>query len=174
MRHLWTRPRALAFAYLHALAQFIQAADHGPAFALATSTNPQEGWSFDLGVNGRSGVTSTLEAELTYGLTQNIKLAVSGPVVFHADPFPRSSVTTNTPISGDFDRGGMRRLHLRGRENILKRLVVHAGAAISGHCRNFNVDTCGLARIELGLGAAMAVYFTPSRAPVFPMPRRAD
>ena len=30
------------------------------------------------------------------------------------------------------DRGGMRRLHLRGRENILKRLVVHAGAANLG------------------------------------------
>jgi transposase len=31
-----------------------------------------------------------------------------------------------------YDRGGMRRLHLRGRENILKRLVVHAGAANLG------------------------------------------
>jgi hypothetical protein len=76
--------------------------DHGPVFGLATPTNPQGGWSFDLGVNGRSGVTSTLEAELSYGLTQNIKLAVSGPVVFQPDPYPRSSVTTNTPMSGDF------------------------------------------------------------------------
>ncbi len=31
-----------------------------------------------------------------------------------------------------YDRGGMRRLHLRGRANILKRLVVHAGAANLG------------------------------------------
>ncbi len=31
-----------------------------------------------------------------------------------------------------YDRGGMRRLHLRGRENILKRLVVHSGAANLG------------------------------------------
>ena len=31
-----------------------------------------------------------------------------------------------------YDRGGMRRIHLRGRENILKRLVVHAGAANLG------------------------------------------
>ena len=69
---------------------------------LATPTNPQGGWSFDLGVNGRSGVASSLEAELTYGLTQNVKLAVSGPMVFQPDPFPRSSVTSNTPISGDF------------------------------------------------------------------------
>ena len=31
-----------------------------------------------------------------------------------------------------YDRGGMRRVHLRGRENILKRLLVHAGAANLG------------------------------------------
>lgn len=31
-----------------------------------------------------------------------------------------------------YDRGGMRRVHLRGRENILKRVVVHAGAANLG------------------------------------------
>lgn len=31
-----------------------------------------------------------------------------------------------------YDRGGMRRVHLRGRENILKRLAVHSGAANLG------------------------------------------
>jgi transposase len=31
-----------------------------------------------------------------------------------------------------YDRGGMRRVHLRGRENILKRLVVHSGAGNLG------------------------------------------
>ena len=31
-----------------------------------------------------------------------------------------------------YDRGGMRRVHLRGQENILKRLIVHAGAANLG------------------------------------------
>jgi len=85
-------------------AQLVSAADHGPVFGLATPTNPKGGWSFDLGVNGRGGgdMTSTLEAELSYGLTENLKLAVSGPVVFQPDPYSRSSVTTNTPISGDF------------------------------------------------------------------------
>jgi hypothetical protein len=91
-----------AVAAAMAMASVLNAADHGPVFGLATPTNPQSGWSFDLGVNGRSGTASNLEAELTYGLTQNIKLAVSGPVVFQPDPYPRSSVTTNTPISGDF------------------------------------------------------------------------
>ncbi len=97
-----TRPWVAAIAATLAVAQLGNAADHGPVFGLATPTNPQGGWSFDLGVNGRGGTTSTLEAELTYGLTQNLKLAVSGPVVFQPDAYPRSSVTTNTPISGDF------------------------------------------------------------------------
>src|SRR6266849_7681874 len=78
-------------------AQLVSAADHGPVFGLATPTNPKGGWSFDLGINGRGGSASNLEAELTYGVTQNLKLAVSGPLVFQPDPYPRSSVTTNTP-----------------------------------------------------------------------------
>src|SRR5689334_23300730 len=95
---------AIGIAAMMAAAH-LSAADHGPVFGLATPTNPRGGWSFDLGVNGRGGaggLTSSLEAELSYGLTQNLKLAVSGPVVFQPDPYPRSSVTTNTPISGDF------------------------------------------------------------------------
>ena len=101
MRNL-TRFMWAAVALLFANTQYLNAADHGPVFGLATPTNPKGGWSFDLGVNGRGGTASTLEAALSYGLTQNLKLAVSGPVVFHPDPYPRSSVTTNTPISGDF------------------------------------------------------------------------
>ncbi len=90
---------------LMAIAPLLRGADHGPVFGLATPTNPQAGWSFDLGVNGRGGtggLTSTLEGELSYGVTPNLKLAVSAPVVFEPDPYSRSSVTTNTPISGDF------------------------------------------------------------------------
>ena len=90
------------------LPQLLTVAQFGkpPIMGRSSDWRPRQirkgGWSFDLGVNGRGGAASTLEAELTYGLTQNIKLAVSGPVVFQPDPYPRSSVTTNTPISGDF------------------------------------------------------------------------
>jgi len=98
----YRRACVAAFLITSATAQYLNAADHGPVFGLATPTNPKGGWSFDLGVNGRSGHASALEAELSYGLTQNIKLAVSGPVIIQADPYPRSSVTTNTPMSGDF------------------------------------------------------------------------
>ena len=105
MIHSQALPWAIAMIALLGTAAHLTAADHGPVFGLATPTNPQGGWSFDLGVNGRggtSGISSTLEAELSYGVTQNLKLAVSGPVVFQPDPYPRSSVTENTPISGDF------------------------------------------------------------------------
>src|SRR5947209_11612578 len=97
--------KSCALAGVLAVAPNVRAADHGPVFGLATPTNPKGGWSFDLGVNGRGGAggpATTLEGELSYGLTPNLKLAVSGPIVFQPDPYPRSSVTTNTPISGDF------------------------------------------------------------------------
>ena len=100
-----TRTCAIAFAATLALAQVSSAADHGPVFGLATPTNPKGGWSFDLGVNGRGGTAgsaSNVEAELSYGLTANLKLAVSAPIVFQPDPYARSSVTMNTPTSGDF------------------------------------------------------------------------
>ncbi len=132
MHHSRIRQRALAFAFLLAMAQALQAADHGPVFGLATPTNPQGGWSFDLGVNGRSGVTSTLEAELTYGLTQNVKLAVSGPVVFQPDPLPRSSVTANTPITGDFSGLAWWRFHKKDFAGKRIESTVVAGPLIPG------------------------------------------
>jgi len=109
-----TRPWAAAIAATLTLAQLGAAADHGPVFGLATPTNPQGGWSFDLGVNGRGGMggtASTLEAELSYGLTPDLKLSISAPFVFQADPYARSSVTANTPISGDFSGLAWWRFH---------------------------------------------------------------
>jgi hypothetical protein len=76
--HLNMRRWAMALIATVAVAQDLNAADHGPVFGLATPTNPKGGWSFDLGVNGRGDTAATLEAELSYGLTQNIKLAVPG------------------------------------------------------------------------------------------------
>jgi len=108
------RPWAAALAATLTLAQLGAAADHGPVFGLATPTNPQGGWSFDLGVNGRGGtggIASTLEAELSYGLTPDLKLSISAPFVFQADPYARSSVTANTPISGDFSGLAWWRFH---------------------------------------------------------------
>ena len=54
-----------------------------------------------------------------------------------------------------YDRGGMRRVHLRGRANILKRPVVHAGAANLGLVK----------RKLLGVGTPRALQSRPG--PVF-------
>jgi hypothetical protein len=55
MLHSHTRRFAVAMAALMPVVPRLSGADHGPVFGLATPTNPQEGWSFDLGVNGRAG-----------------------------------------------------------------------------------------------------------------------
>jgi hypothetical protein len=97
------KPRSCALAFTAMLAvTHSYAADHGPVFGLATPTNPKGGWSFDLAVNGRSGAAANIETLLSYGVTQNLKLSVSGPIVVQPDPYARSSVTSNTPASGDF------------------------------------------------------------------------
>lgn len=111
MHQITTHWRTTAILGILATAQILRAADHGPVFGLATPTNPKGGWSLDIGVNGRSRTAATVEAELTYGLTQNLKLAVSGPIVLRPDPYPRSSVTTNTPVSGDFSGLAWWRFH---------------------------------------------------------------
>jgi len=54
-----------------------------------------------------------------------------------------------------YDRGGMRRVHLRGRENILKRLVVHAGAANLGLLMR-KLFGCGTPRALQGRLTALA------------------
>jgi hypothetical protein len=116
MLHSHRRKLIALVAALITAALPVSGADHGPVFGLATPTNPKGGWSLDLGVNGRAGsggVTSTLEAELGYGVTQNVKLTVSAPVVIEPDPYVRSTVTTNTPISGDFSGLGSWRFQKR-------------------------------------------------------------
>ena len=125
-----------AIAAIFAIAPLLSAADHGPVFGLATPTNPKGGWSFDLGANGRGGnggTTATVETELSYGLTQNLKLTASAPVVIEPDPYPPSSVTTNTPISGDFSGlawGRFQRKDLSGKR--IESTAV-SGIPIPGH-----------------------------------------
>src|SRR5216684_306383 len=59
-----------------------------------------------------------------------------------------------------YDRGGMRRVHLRGRENILKRLVVHSGAANLGLLMR-KVFGKGTPR---GLQGRLCILFSPPGA----------
>ena len=77
--------------YLLVASGSIYAAGHGPVFGLATPTNPAGGWSLDLSQMFRvapDGFGSMLRAELGYGITENLKIALSGPAVFAAEPLP--------------------------------------------------------------------------------------
>jgi hypothetical protein len=64
---------------LLSLGPYLFAADHGPVFGLATPTNPQGGWSFDLGVNGRGGcAVDNPDACRTAGRFSRVVLWTSG------------------------------------------------------------------------------------------------
>src|SRR6266436_2921617 len=83
----------------------LYASGHGPVFGLATPTNPAGGWSLDLSEMFRlahDGVGAMMRAEIGCGVTENLKLAVSGPAVFAAEPLPPARVSAFSPMGGDF------------------------------------------------------------------------
>jgi hypothetical protein len=89
---------------------------HGPVFGLATPTNVKGGWSLDLGTMGRvgtdgSGVMS--RAMLSYGITQDLQISVSGPAVFTSAPLAPGRVTAMMPATGDFEALGAWRFQRR-------------------------------------------------------------
>src|SRR6185503_8259559 len=87
---------------------------HGPIFGLATPANPSGGWSLDVSQMGRAyagGVGSMLRAELGYGVTENFKLAISGPAVFTSERLPPARVSAFTPMGGDFEVLALWRFH---------------------------------------------------------------
>ena len=91
----------------------LQASGHGPVFGLATPTNPQGGFSLDTSFMGRngSGGGSMFRATLGYGLTENLKISISAPVVFAAEPFMAARVAAFTPMGGDFEGLATWRFH---------------------------------------------------------------
>src|SRR3954453_17203499 len=76
------------------------ASGHGPVFGLATPTNPKGGWSLDFNLMGRAGGGSgfMFRPALGYGLTENLKVAVSAPVSFKAEPFYPSRMSAFTSM----------------------------------------------------------------------------
>jgi len=89
---------------------------HGPVFGLATPTNVKGGWSLDLGTMGRVGSedSSAMErAMLSYGITQDIQISVSGPAVFTAAPLPPGRITAMMPATGDYEAIGAWRFQRR-------------------------------------------------------------
>jgi hypothetical protein len=94
----------------------VSASGHGPVFGLATPTNADASWALDIGVMGRHGAGeqgAMTRAMLTYGLTEDVQLSFSAPLVFASAPFAPARGTAMMPGSGDFEAIGAWRLHRR-------------------------------------------------------------
>jgi hypothetical protein len=70
------------------------------------------------------------------------------------------AVNTSNARSRVYDTGGLRRTHLRGHQDILKRLLIHAGA--------FNLGL--LMRQAFGLGAPRGLQAAGSHPPCLKLP----
>src|SRR3982751_2544892 len=76
---------------------------HGPVFGFATPTNPKGGFSFDLSAMGRTGEGRSgamMRGGLGYGITENVKVSISAPVIFSAEPLAPSRMSATTPMTG--------------------------------------------------------------------------
>jgi hypothetical protein len=103
----------LAAAGTIVFAQFAHASGHGPVFGLATPTNPRGGFSFDTSLMGRygDGGGTMFRATLGYGITENLKVSLSAPVLFQTEPFAPARVAAFTPMGGDFEALAIWRFH---------------------------------------------------------------
>lgn len=98
--------RTLAFVVTLSLLPRVEGSGHGPVFGLATPTNPAGGWSVDLTQMGRTGAGrngSMVRGALGYGLTEDLKVSVSAPVVFTAEPLAPARMSAFTPMTGDIE-----------------------------------------------------------------------
>jgi hypothetical protein len=116
VKNLVSIGRAALGVVLIASAGVAQANEHGPVFGLATPTNVKGGWSLDIGTMARIGSQSSgimTRAMLTYGITGDLQISVSGPVVFSAAPLLPARVTAMMPASSDFEALGAWRFQRR-------------------------------------------------------------
>jgi len=98
MRHLSLLICVVCFA------PFALADGHGPVFGLATPTNSQGEWSFDVGLFGRAndfGQQASLRGLFGYGVTPHLTLVLTAPVVVGN----LSLTPTRIQPGGDFDAG---------------------------------------------------------------------
>ncbi len=89
---------------------------HGPVFGLATPTNGKGGWSLDLGMMGRVGVQDEgimARAILSYGITEDLQISISGPAVFSSAALTPGRVTSMMPATGNFEGLGAWRFQRR-------------------------------------------------------------
>jgi hypothetical protein len=97
-------------------ARMAVASGHGPVFGLATPTNVKGGWSLDIGTMGRVGTADSgvmERAMLSYGITQDLQISVSGPVVLSSASLAPGRVTAMMPATGDYEALGAWRFQRR-------------------------------------------------------------
>ena len=129
--------KILAIVFLMLTASFAHAGGHGPVFGLATPTNSQGEWSFDLGVFDRSaasGSEASLRGLIAYGFTPHLTLSVTAPVVIGSANLP----PTRIQPGADFDSTlAWRFLHNTTRVGTRFESTAFAGVAVPGPQANF-------------------------------------
>lgn len=109
---------------------------HGPVFGMTTPTNADDGWAIDVGLMGRKGEEgdgAMLRTMFSYGLTEDLQVSWSLPLVFSSAAFAPARMTGMMPGSGDFEAIGAWRFHRRG-TGVGTRFesTAYAGAIIPG------------------------------------------
>lgn len=92
-------------------------AGHGPVFGLATPTNVQGGWALDLALMGRKGDEDTgsmLRTMFSYGITEDLQISWSFPVVFDSAPVAPARSTAMMPGTSDLEAIAAWRFHRQG------------------------------------------------------------
>lgn len=102
---IWRRTFGLGVALI-AVAGTASGVGHGPVFGLATPTNVQGGWTFDISTMDRVGSLDSglmTRAMLSYGITGDFQVSVSGPEIFSSAPLTPGRVTAMMPANSDFE-----------------------------------------------------------------------
>ena len=153
----------LAMASLLGSASSALASGHGPVFGMTTPTNAKGGWSLDLGLMGRQGQRDSgavLRAMLSYGITEDLQVSVTAPVVFGSPPlFAPARVTGMMPATSDFEAFTAWRFH-RQATNVGFRFetTAYAGIVMPGPQKPFGLR--GDFNKAPGGHAAIATGFT--------------
>lgn len=113
-----------------------KASGHGPVFSLATPTNGKGGWSLDLGMMSRRGENEMgimFRGMLAYGITEDLMISASVPVVFNSAPLAPGRLTSMMPGTSDFEGIVSWRFHRQG-TNIGSRFesTVYGGIILPG------------------------------------------
>ena len=158
----WMRFTIFAAASLGISSRAI-AAGHGPVFGLATPTNPKGGWSLDTSLMGRygaGGAGTMFRGALGYGITENLKVSVSGPLVFQPEPFPVARTAAFTPMGSDFEGLALWRFQRkdtgvgsRFETTAIGGLLVPGPQDSAGPLRGIRSGAGGLAGIVTGLAS---------------------